>query len=236
MVLDAQPPSKALWAAEVPRAAWMVATWWRHREALDAVPRGDGRPVLLLPGLFNSDRSNVVMRRYLDGLGYRAEGWGLGRNLGVKTVGGEGERLVARVEALHAGAGPVTLIGVSLGGIMARLVAHARPDLVREIVTVSAPYAGSGKATNLWRLFELVTGEKLDDPAVARRSAAIAQPVRVPVTSIWSATDGLVAGAICRDEQCRAIEVASSHLGVQMHPDMLVAVAETLARDHCPAR
>jgi len=222
-------PSKALWAAEVPRAAWMAATWWRHRAALAAAPRGDGRPVLLLPGLFNSDRSNIVMRRFLIRLGYRAEGWGLGRNLGAKTVGTDGEVLIARVAALAAAAGPVTLIGISLGGIMARLVAHERPDLVREVVTVSSPFAGSGRATNVWRAFEWVTGERLDDPAVLARSARIAGALPVPATAIWSRSDGLVAGSICHDAACRPIEVRSSHLGVQMKPEVLLAIADVLA-------
>ncbi len=219
---DLRPPSKVLWAAELPRAAWMVATWLRHRRALASAPRGDGRAVMLLPGLFNSDRSNFVLRRFLTGLGYRAQGWGLGRNLGVRTVGTDGERLIAAVEALAAGAGPVTLVGVSLGGILARLVAHRRPELVREVVTIASPFAGSGKATNVWRAFEWVTGERLDDPAVVARSTAIARPLPVPATAIWSASDGLVAGAICRDDDCRSVEVRSGHLGVQMRPQVLL--------------
>lgn len=221
-------PSKALWAAEGPRAAWMVATWWRHRARLDAAPRGDGRAIMLLPGLFNSDRSNAVMRSYLRRLGYHADGWGLGRNLGVRTVGHDAGKLIARVEALAAEHGPVTLIGVSLGGIIARMVAHARPDLVREVITVASPFAGSGKATNVWRAFEWATGERLDDPAVIARSEAIARPLPVPATAIWSRTDGLVAGAICRDDHCRSVEVRSGHMGVQMRPEVLEAIAGVL--------
>jgi pimeloyl-ACP methyl ester carboxylesterase len=206
----------------------MVATWWRHRALLAAAPPGDGRIVMVLPGLFNSDRSNVVMRRFLNRLGYRAHGWDLGRNLGVRTVGTDAERLIAKVEAL-ADAGPVTLIGVSLGGIIARLVAHARPDLVREVITVASPYAGSAKATNVWRAFEWVTGERLDDPAVIARSDAIARPLPVPATAIWSRSDGLVAGAICRCDDARPIEVRSGHLGVQLRPEVLRAIADVLA-------
>lgn len=193
------------------------------------------RAVMLLPGLFNSDRSNFVLARFLRGLGYRVEGWGLGRNLGARTAGAEPERLIARVEALAAEGGPVTLVGVSLGGMMARLVAHRRPDLVRAVVTVSSPYAGSGKATNVWRAFEWVTGERLDDPAVAARSALIAQPPPVPATAIWSRTDGLVAGAICRDDGARCVEVRSGHLGVQLKPEVLVAVAEAIDDRPSPA-
>lgn len=228
MVLNPGPPSKALWAAELPRALWSVATWWRHRDALADVPPGDARSVVVLPGLFNSDRSTFVMRRYLARLGYRAEGWGLGRNFGVRTVGADAARLIARIERVGE---PVSLVGISLGGILARLVAHSRPDLVRDVVTIASPFAGDGRATNVWRAFELVTGEKLDDPAVGARSRTIAAALPVRSTAIWSASDGLVNGAICHDANGAAIEVNSSHYLVQMRPEVLVALARALA-DH----
>ena len=228
MVLRA--PSKLLWAAELPRAAWMVATWRRGRGLLAGAARGDGRAVMLLPGLFNSDRSNFAMRRYLNSLGYHSVGWGFGRNLGIRTVDADAARLIERIEALAAERGPVTLVGVSLGGIIARLVALRRPDLVREVITVASPYAGSAKATNVWRAFEWVTGERLDDPVVLARSAELAGALPVPATAIWSRSDGLVAGALCYHDPARAIEVRSSHLGVQLRPSVLRAVADVLAQ------
>ena len=224
------PPPKALAASEVPRVAWMLATRWRHAAALAAVPRGSGGTAMILPGLFDADGSSLVLRRFLQGLGYRAEGWGLGRNLGIKSVGAEAERLIARVEALHAEDGPVTLVGVSLGGIMARLVAHRRPDLVRRVVTVSSPYAGWGRATNVWRAFEWATGERVDDPAVIARSEAIAAPLPVPCTAIWSPHDGFVNGFICHDPSAEAVQVNSGHLGVHIHPEVMIAVAAALAK------
>ena len=225
------PPPKALAASEVPRVAWMLATRWRHTAALAAVPAGRGGAVMVLPGLFDADGSSVVLRDFLTRLGYRAEGWGLGRNLGVKSVGLEAERLIARVEALCAEAGPVTLVGVSLGGIMARLVAHRRPDLVAKVITVSSPYAGGGRATNVWRAFEWATGERVDDPAVIARSQAIAAPLPVPCTAIWSRSDGFVNGFICHDPSAEAVEVSSGHLGVHIHPEVLLAIAGALAKD-----
>jgi len=230
---DAAPapraPSKLLWAAEFPRAAWTVLSWPLHRRRLAEARHGDGRPVMLLPGLLNSDRSNSVLRRFLTRLGYDAHGWGLGRNFGARTVGADAERLIARVQALASAKGPVTLVGVSLGGMIARLVAHRRPELVREVITISSPFAGHGKATNVWRQFEWATGERLDDPGVVARSATIARPLPVPSTAIWSRSDGLVAGAICRDAHGKAIEIRSSHLAVQIRPDVLLAVAHVLA-------
>lgn len=182
--------------------------------------------MLLLPGLFNADRSLWLMRTYLRRLGYRAEAWGLGRNLGVRTVGADAERLRQRIE--QAGA-PVSLVGVSLGGILARLIAHRHPALVREVVTVASPYAGDPRATNVWRAFELATGERLDDPVVIARMAEIARPLPVPATAIWSASDGLVSGAICHDPASRSVEVKSGHYLVQFRPEVLVAVADALA-------
>jgi triacylglycerol lipase len=227
----ADPPPRLAFALEGARAALTLAELTRFR--LAGLPRGDGRPVLVAPGLFNTDRSNLVLRGMLNRLGYRAYPWALGRNLGVRTVGPECERLIARVEQVRAEGGqPVTLIGISLGGIMSRIVAHRRPDLVAGVLTISSPFAGPPSATNVWRAFELVTGERIGDPAVAARLAEAVQPLPMPSAAIWSRSDGFVNGLICREGDeaaCRAIEVRSSHLFVQMKPQVLRAVAEVLA-------
>jgi len=197
-----------------------------------AAPKGDGRPVLILPGLFNTDRSNGVLRRYLHALGYRAYRWELGRNLGPRTIGADAERLFARIEAIRAEAGaPVTLIGVSLGGLMARLAAHRLPGAVREVITVSSPFAGSPRATNVWRAFEWITRDSVDRPALIAQQEELARPLPVPATAIWSRSDGLVNGLNCLapdDLGCRDIEVRSGHLGVQIKPEVLLAIAGVL--------
>lgn len=226
----AEPPPRLAFALEWPRAALTLAQLAAFRTA--GLPRGDGRPVLVSPGLFNSDRSNFAMRAMLRRLGYRAYGWELGRNFGVRTVGAECERLIARAEAIHRETGErVTLVGISLGGIMSRIVAHRRPRLVRGVVTISAPFAGPPSATNVWRAFEALTGERIGDPAVSRRLEEAARPLPMPSAAIWSRSDGLVNGLICREGEgaaCRAIEVRSSHLFVQMKPQVLRAVADVL--------
>lgn len=225
----AAPPLRRL-AGEWPRAAATVvrlALAWRR---LGAGLVGDGRPVLLLPGLFNSDRSNVALLRFLARIGYVPHRWDLGRNFGTRTIGEDGERLIARVAEIAERSGePVTLVGVSLGGIMARLVAHRRPDLIREVITISAPYVAHPRSTRVWRLFEWLTGERVDDARIAALRAEIVAPLPMPATAIWSASDGLVNGLGCKGEDCAAIEVDSGHLGVQLHPAVLLAVARVLA-------
>ena len=226
------PPSKLTLAAELPRAAWCIASHAFARPMLAAAPKGDGRPVLAIPGLFVSDRSNYIMRRYLNGLGYRAFGWGLGHNFSLRTIGPEGEKLRDRIIAIAEETGaPVTLIGVSLGGIMARLAAQRWTAHVREVITVAAPFAGNPRATNLWRTYERLTGERVDDPDQQALLAEAAAPLAVPATAIWSRSDGLVNGTICRapdDAACRCIEVRSSHMGVQLKPEVLRTIADVL--------
>ena len=226
-------PSKLLWVAEAPRAAWTMLRLAAARRRRAKLPRGDGRPILLLPGLVQSDSAMVAMRRFLVGLGYDARTWGLGRNLGPRTIGADAERLVAAVERLHRASGAqVTLIGSSLGGMMARLVAARRPDLVRAVITVASPYAGSPRATNVWRAFEWATRQRVDDPALAALQREYGAPLKVPAHAIWSRSDGLVNGLICHDPAdpgTTAHEVQASHLAVQMNPDVLRRIALILA-------
>lgn len=232
-----RPPSPLAWMAELPRAAWNIGSLLFAGPQLRDAPRGDGRPVLVLPGLINSDLSNFALRGYLRRLGYRTYRWELGRNFGVRAIGKEGERLVARVEAIHRETGEkVTLVGVSLGGIMARVIAGRRPDLVREVITISSPFAGPATATNVWRAFELLTGQRIGDPEVTAFGAEAAAALPMPSTALWSRSDGLVNGLICRNDHCRAIEIHSSHMGVQLKPEVLRAVAGVLADQSPEAR
>ncbi len=226
-----RPPSKLLMAAELPRAMFGAVELVAKAPRLARAPRGDGRPVVILPGLVNPDWANFAMRRYLRRLGYDARGWGLGPNLGARSVGAEGEKLDRLIRDVFAETGQkVTLIGISLGGLMARLMAHRWPEQVREVITISSPFAGDPKATNLWRVFEWLSGERVDDAAVQANRLLVEREPPVPTTAIWSASDGLVQGRICRTEECRSIEVRSGHVWVQMRAEVLLHVAEVLGK------
>jgi hypothetical protein len=124
--------------SEGPRAAWGLGRLIREWKTLDDVPEGDGRPVLLLPGLVNSDGSNFVMRRYLNRLGYRAEGWQLGRNLGVRAIGPEGERLMKRIAALHAET-DARAIEISSSHLWVQM----KPEVLRAVAQVLGGQSGS---------------------------------------------------------------------------------------------
>ena len=92
------PPSKFLALTELPRALAELSSLGWLWPALMTAPKGDGHPVMVLPGFVTTDASTRILRRYLTALGYDAHPWKLGRNLGPRAIGREGERLVARLD------------------------------------------------------------------------------------------------------------------------------------------
>src|SRR5947208_16956522 len=92
---------------------------------LMCAPRGDGHPVLALPGFLASDLSMAPMRRYLKELGYEAHAWNMGRNLG--GVGSKRKALRELVSRVYETSGrKVSVVGWRLGGVYARnLALHA---------------------------------------------------------------------------------------------------------------
>ncbi len=228
------PPSKFLAFTELPRALFELSSLAWTAPWLMAGPRGDGHPVLVLPGFITTDASTGILRRFLTAKGYEAHSWNLGRNLGPRAIGREGEKLIARLEEVHALTGQkVSLVGWSLGGVMARLLASWRPDLVRQVITLGAPFGGDPKASNVWRTYEALTGDRIEGERTRKLRARGAKAPPVPTTAIFSKGDGIVAWQNCRDdarETTDNIEVYGSHMGLGVNPAVLSAVADRLAQ------
>jgi hypothetical protein len=223
------PPSPALLALE--GRAWiefaaLLATW----PILTRAPRGDGHPVLILPGWLASDVSTRALRWYLRDRGYHAHGWRLGRNHGPssETVTG----LATRLRELRERHGRrISLIGWSLGGIYARELARHFQDDVRQVITLASPFRDPG-ATSVARLYRL-RDRLIGTDARAADHAMLRAPLGVPNTSIYSASDGVVAWQSCLGDsrpQCENIAVQSSHCGMGHHPAALLVIADRLAQ------
>ncbi len=225
-----QPPSRTLLMLEG-RAFWELGAFAASLPVLSQAPRGDGHPVLVLPGLIASDVSTRPLRSFLNNHGYRAHGWGLGRNLGPRP--GVQSRMLERLLELHQRYGrKVSLVGWSLGGIFARELAKQAPEAVRMVITLGSPFGGHPKATNAWRVYEMASGEKIDDGNQAFVEALRETPP-VPTTAIYSRTDGICAWQSCRERpgpQAENIEVPGSHCGLGHNPAVIYAVAERLAQ------
>jgi pimeloyl-ACP methyl ester carboxylesterase len=194
-------------------------------------PRGDGHPVLTLPGFLASDLSMAPMRRYLTELGYDAHAWNMGRNLG--GVANLRSALRDRLASVHATTGrKVSVIGWSLGGVYARDLALQAPDMVRCVVTLGSPFAGDVRATNATRFYEALSGEVVEPNS--ELSKAIAGDLPVPATSIYSRTDGIVnwrTSLLRASATAENIEVyLASHVGLGVNAAALWAVADRLAQ------
>ncbi len=225
-----RPPSWLLMLAE-PRALFEFNSSLLLSPLLMQAPRGDGHPVLALPGFLASDLSMAPMRRYLKELGYEAHAWNMGRNLG--GVYGKRKALRELLTGIYESAGrKVSVVGWSLGGVYARDLALQVPDMVRSVITLGSPFANDIRATNATRLYELVSGEGVDDVPGLRE--AIAGDLPVPATSIYSRTDGIVnwrTSLLRPSATAENIEVhLASHIGLGVNPAALWAVADRLAQ------
>lgn len=200
-------------------------------------PRGDGHTVILFPGYGASGASMSMMRAYLRQLGHDARDWGLGRN------DGQVERLLEHAlgQVNHVRAqrgGTVSLIGWSLGGYIAREVAREAPDGIRQVITMASPVIGGPKYTMVAERYRRA-GYDLDE-IEKKVEARNAVPLRVPVTAIYSRSDGIVAWGACVDQRCERteyVEVSTTHLGMGFSADVYRIVAERLAAArHRPAK
>jgi pimeloyl-ACP methyl ester carboxylesterase len=231
---EMRPPSSLLLLIEGQRATMEIASLLPAAPWLRRAPRGDGHPVLVLPGFTAGDESTIALRVYLRDLGYRAHRWKLGRNLGFDGRRDRFEsRLVQRLGVIfHRFNRRVSLVGWSLGGIYAREIARAAPHMVRQVITLGSPFASRGRASNVRRLYEVITGRKVPDhdPEMLAR---LHEPPPVPSTAIFSRTDGVAHWRACIERtgpHTDNIEVFGSHCGLGFNPAVLYAIADRLAQ------
>ena len=225
-----QPPHPLLVLAEG-RAILELGSFYALRGLLSRLPKGDGHPVLVLPGFMASDTSTRPMRKLLDDLGYESHGWGLGRNV---RIDGERERemhdVVARI-ATEAGR-KISIIGWSLGGVFAREIAKVMPEHVRSVISLGSPITNDRGHTNARRLFEYLNG-KNPEPIREGRYTDLETAPPVPTTSILTKTDGIVSwrGSVQKPgHETENIEVLASHCGMGVNPTVMVAIADRLAQ------
>jgi len=183
----------------------LLAAWFKLRRA----PEGS-RAVMVLPGFSTSDLIMGPLRSYLRSRGHTVWGWDLGVNRGEVNV--NLPRVIAQVERRVAenNGEPISMVGWSLGGVFAREVARARPELVDQLVTLASPARSYSRAAG--------------DPGAPR--------IETPITAFYSKADGVVGWEGMIDElnpNLQMIEVDSSHLGITLDPTAWLGTAQVLA-------
>jgi hypothetical protein len=220
------PPSKILMLLEGRRALSEFGAFLHALPLLHLTPKGDGHPVLVIPGLMAGDDSTLPLRKFLGGRGYAVKGWGLGLNRGLRE--GVQDRMLDCVRELsHQHKRKISIVGWSLGGIYARELAKIAPDQVRSVISLGSPFGGSPKSTNAWKVYELASGQSVDDVH------DVADAPTVPTTAIYSRTDGICAWQGCVEKtstQSESIEVEGSHCGLAVNPAAVYAIADRLSQ------
>jgi hypothetical protein len=218
-----------------------------------APPARGTTAVLTLPGLLASDKSLLRLNRFLQGLGYQAESWGLGRNLGPRGNSWEShldaleKQLGERIQALaDTSSAPVALIGQSLGGVYARDLAGRLEPYVDRVIMLGSPTFHPYRDDRHNRVIGRV-GEWL-----SRRSAAElagrkgllhvdARQPALPFIAVHSPLDGIVDHRSCRIPDYivtqatppavrENLQVLSTHIGMSVSPWVNLAIADRLAQ------
>lgn len=202
---------------------------------VNRLPKGEGKPVMLIPGFMARDQSMAVLRHWLKRLGYNVHGWQQGRNTGLSEDKHKklGERLTHLAEQYGQ---PVRLIGWSLGGIQCRALAHSHPDLVNSVITLGTPFRLPGvKSVKglVARLYDRVnTG---NSSALTNPEAEWQHSPPVPSTAIYSKLDGIANWDLCVDHpegnQTENLCVLSSHSGMGSNPEIMLLLAHRLHDD-----
>ncbi|MCC2616482.1 alpha/beta fold hydrolase [Aestuariibacter halophilus] len=204
---------------------------------LKTAPQGDGHPVMVIPGFTTTDVVTLPMRQYLKQLGYRVEGWQLGANTGRDLRAGYpyiSDRLLNRfLQFRFEQARPVSLIGWSLGGLLAREIARLVPDHVRQVITLGSPFANTHSSLPwIAGLFRQLNRPLRHLPQEAHQR--LRAPLDVPTTAVYSRTDGIIHyRASCIPQlspNSENIAVSASHLGMGHHPQVLWLLADRLAQ------
>ena len=227
---DIRAPSARLLLLEARAAHELALAPLRLRGLHRQLPAGDGHAVLVVPGFGAGDAATRPLRRVLDALGYAAQGWNLGVNLGMRPT--IKNALNARLQQLYERHGAVSLIGWSLGGVFVRELARHQPQRVRRLFTLGSPINLRPDANNMMALFRLMNAGRpvnLDLDGFRRRIA----PPPVPCTAIYTREDGIVAWPCCLEPEAahtENVEVRGSHMGLPYNPAVIRAIAERLAR------
>ena len=223
-------PSLLLYLTEIPRAVWERIRSAKYMKKFTPKVKGDGHPVFFVPGFMASDNSTKILRKFLNRIGYKTFGWGLGMNLGNLD---DLEILSQKLKEIHQKEGrKVTLIGWSLGGVYARELAKENPLLIRQVFTMGSPFKGIKVPNNATWLFRLIHGRKAEEKHGDKIEQIPIPPV-VPVTAIYSKKDGIVPWQACMENPENDLhenrEVRGSHFGLGVNRDVLEIIVEKIS-------
>ncbi len=206
-------------------------------------PRGDGTPVLLIPGFFAGDWTLATIARWLARIGYRPYLSGIDWNVGCPNE--KSERLGWRLAHLTDECGaPAVLVGHSLGGVLARALAGTWPERVRQVVTLGSParmdwsvvrprYRPALRAfQTMWHALNNLPSQCGTEHCACRFGDAVATglPRAVKVSSIYTREDEVVDWRACVCADAENHEVSGAHASLIVNREVYRVLAGLLGR------
>ena len=197
------------------------------------VPPGLGRPVMLIPGFLAGDWTLRTPFDWLRRVGYKAQMGGVALNVMYSEV--MLRPLINSLEDLHHRTGArVSLVGHSRGGVLAKVLSHRKPELVEQVITLGSPLRdpfdvhpltmAGVRAAHMYNVFRYGHPASVEMRFLRDLGAA----PRVPTTSIYSRSDGVVNWKACLRPDVNAIEVQGSHIGLALNPEVYRILAQLL--------
>jgi pimeloyl-ACP methyl ester carboxylesterase len=201
--------------------------------------------VMLIPGFMASDMTLAPLANFCRWLGHSAEFGGIWSNSRCPrdTMTQLSTRL-ARIHQRHES--PVVIIGQSLGGVYAREIARINPEKVERVISLGSPirtarYSSNAAVQAVARSIAALRGKSegcLSETCKCGVSFSDDLPAGLPITLVYSRTDGIVHWESCIDnsesELVENVEVMGTHVGMGINPDVYRVIADRLAMPHRP--
>jgi pimeloyl-ACP methyl ester carboxylesterase len=207
---------------------------------LATAPKGDGHPVLLLPGFMGSEVSLIALELFLRNRGYAVETWGLGRNVGFHAK--HAKALEEKIRHVHHQTGKkLSLVGWSLGGVFALYGAHQVSECVRSVITLGSPITvdpeGSASPPFVKAMYRLIAhpmGAAAHSMQPRAKKLREREHLAMPLSCLYSVGDGVVPPQEATVEgdpsQHENIRVPGSHVGLGFNAVVLWIVADRLSQ------
>jgi pimeloyl-ACP methyl ester carboxylesterase len=203
------------------------------------VPRGDGRPVLLIPGFLSGDWHLRVLEGWLTRIGYSSHLSGIVFNIlhSERMLAGLRRRVL---EIQNETGHRVSLVGHSRGGLLAKVLAQRRPQSVEQVICLGSPLADWTDLAAVTRhalgvlttANQIVYGRRLHGEGRFLYDLKLG-PV-VPTTSIYTKADDVVNFRSCLRPDIPSLPVWGSHNGLVVNPEVFRLLGRLLARPRRP--